>query len=73
MSIIPLSPLVNFQWPFTVDVLLTRFQKVDKQNQSVSRSVRRSVRRLVGQSVRPSVRPSVSQSVSQSITHFKNY
>ena len=69
MSIIPLSPLVNFQWPFTVDVLLTRFQKVDKQNQSVSRSVRR----LVGRSVGPSVRPSVSQSVSQSITHFKNY
>ena len=61
MSIIPLSPLVNFQWPFTVDVLLTRFQKVDKQNQSVSRSVRRSV----GQSVRPSV----SQSVSQSVNH----
>ena len=65
MSIIPLSPLVNFQWPFTVDVLLTRFQKVDKQNQSVSRSVRR----LVGRSVGPSVRPSVSQSVSQSVNH----
>ena len=65
MSIIPLSPLVNFQWPFTVDVLLTRSQKVDKQSQSVGRSV--------GRSVGPSVRQSVSQSVSQSITHFKNY
>ena len=73
MSIIPLSPLVNFQWPFKVDVLLTRFQKVDKQNQSVGRSVGRSVGWSVGQSVRPSVRQLVSQSVSQSITHFKNY